>query len=287
MSLRELAAAIWPKVKGSSTTGVKKSTVCTNARSSLIRYTPASSLVLKPTSTFGSVGSGRRRSIESSVPGLSLAAQPAALTMAVSFTESVKPHLTLLHLDYSEGAEFLLASAGNLLPGDLHDGAGKCSYRVMPWDFWLIFLFLSVAIPWRGYTRLKKLLALPSVEIKEKLALYAVTIAFQWILVGVIVWRALVRGLTIQDLGLASQSWVGILATGLFGAILIGGLQWLNLRRIGKMDGETPELLRKLANRLLPVNLLEYLPYSALAITAGVCEEFVYRGFAIAVLSKA
>jgi uncharacterized protein len=207
--------------------------------------------------------------------------------MAVSFTESVKPHLTLLHLDYSEGAEFLLASAGNLLPGDLHDGAGKCSYRVMPWDFWLIFLFLSVAIPWRGYTRLKKLLALPSVEIKEKLALYAVTIAFQWILVGVIVWRALVRGLTIQDLGLASQSWVGILATGLFGAILIGGLQWLNLRRIGKMDGETPELLRKLANRLLPVNLLEYLPYSALAITAGVCEEFVYRGFAIAVLSKA
>jgi uncharacterized protein len=207
--------------------------------------------------------------------------------MAVSFTESVKPHLTLLHLDYSEGAEFLLASAGNLLPGDLHDGAGKCSYRGMPWDFWLIFLFLSVVIPWRGYTRLKKLLALPSVEIKEKLALYAVTIAFQWILVGVIVWRALVRGLTIQDLGLASQSWVGILATGLFGAILIGGLQWLNLRRIGKMDGETPELLRKLANRLLPVNLLEYLPYSALAITAGVCEEFVYRGFAIAVLSKA
>jgi uncharacterized protein len=207
--------------------------------------------------------------------------------MAVSFTESVKPHLTLLHLDYSEGAEFLLASAGNLLPGDLHDGAGKCSYRVMPWDFWLIFLFLSVAIPWRGYTRLKKLLALPSVDSKEKLALYAATIAFQWVLVGVIVWRALIRGLTIQDLGLASHRWIGILAAGLFGAIFIGGLQWLNLRRIGKMEGETPELLRKLANRLLPVNLLEYLPYSALAVTAGVCEEFVYRGFLIAVLSRA
>src|SRR6266403_1264581 len=114
-SLRELAAAIWPKVNGSSTTGVKKSTVCTSARSSLIRYTPASSLVLKPTSTFGSVGSGRRRSIESSVPGLSLAAQPAALTMAVSFTESVKPHLTVLHFDYSERTEFLLADDGNLL----------------------------------------------------------------------------------------------------------------------------------------------------------------------------
>lgn len=157
----------------------------------------------------------------------------------------------------------------------------------MPWDFWLIFLFLSVVIPWRGYQRLKKLLSLPSVDSKEKLALYAVTIAFQWVLLGLVAWRALVRGLTIEELGLGSHAWTGILASGLLGAILIGGLQWLNLRRIGKMEGEAPELLRKLANRLLPVNLWEYLPYSALAITAGVCEEFVYRGFGVAAFSKA
>src|SRR5579863_2517230 len=115
MSLRELAAAMWPKVNGSSTTGVKKSTVWTSARSSLSRYTPASSLVVKPTSTFGSVGSGRRRKIESSVPGLSLAAQPAALTMAVSFTGSVKPHLTVLPFDYSGREEVTLRSIGNFL----------------------------------------------------------------------------------------------------------------------------------------------------------------------------
>jgi hypothetical protein len=142
----------------------------------------------------------------------------------------------------------------------------------MPWDFWLIFLFLSVVIPWRGYTRLKKLLALPSVDTKEKLALYAVTIAFQWVLVGVVAWRSLARRLTIQELGLGSQNWGRIVAAGLFGAIFMGGLQWLNLRRIGKMEGQAPELLRKLANRLLPVNLREYSVYSALAITAGVCE---------------
>jgi membrane protease YdiL (CAAX protease family) len=157
----------------------------------------------------------------------------------------------------------------------------------MPWDFWLIFLFLSVVIPWRGYIPLKKLLALPSVDSKEKLALYAVTIAFQWLLVGVVAWRSFARGLTLQDMGLGQRPWVGIVLASLLGAVCIGGLQWLNLRRIGKMEGETPELLRKLANRLLPVNLLEYLPYSALAITAGVCEEFVYRGFGIAAFSKA
>ena len=157
----------------------------------------------------------------------------------------------------------------------------------MPWDFWLIFLFLCIVIPWRGYTRLKKLLALPSVNTRGKLALYAATIAFQWVLVGLVAWRSLVRGLTLQELGLGPQNWAAVVVGGMVGAIFIGGLQWLNLRRIGSMEGEAPELLRTLANRLLPVNLLEYLPYSALAITAGVCEEFVYRGFAIAAFSKA
>ena len=37
--------------------------------------------------------------------------------MAVSFTESVKPHLTVLHFDYSEGAEFMLVSGGDFFPG--------------------------------------------------------------------------------------------------------------------------------------------------------------------------
>ena len=64
-------------------------------------------------------------------------------------------------------------------------------------------------IPWRGYVRLKKLLALPSVDSKEKLALYAVTIAFQWVLVGVVTWRAIARGLTLQAMGLGVQSWGG------------------------------------------------------------------------------
>src|SRR6202008_2743975 len=62
-------------------------------------------------------GNGRRRRIESSVPGPSLAAQPAALTMAVSFTESVKPHLTVLPFDYSWATEVTLTADGNLLPG--------------------------------------------------------------------------------------------------------------------------------------------------------------------------
>jgi membrane protease YdiL (CAAX protease family) len=37
----------------------------------------------------------------------------------------------------------------------------------------------------------------------------------------------------------------------------------------------------------LPTKPVERLPYCGLAVTAGVCEEFLYRGFAMAVLQRA
>ena len=58
-SLSELAAAMAPKVYGSSTIGVKKSTVCTRASSAVSLYTPASSAVSNPTSTFSSASAAR------------------------------------------------------------------------------------------------------------------------------------------------------------------------------------------------------------------------------------
>jgi membrane protease YdiL (CAAX protease family) len=44
--------------------------------------------------------------------------------------------------------------------------------------------------------------------------------------------------------------------------------------------------MRLLARRILPVNSVELLPYCALAVTAGVCEEFLYRGFAMGALFR-
>src|SRR5260370_40641316 len=68
--------------------GVKKSTVCTNASSGEILYTPASSAVSKPIRTFGSSCLGNCPRIESSAAGLSLDAQPADFTDAVRRTGS-------------------------------------------------------------------------------------------------------------------------------------------------------------------------------------------------------
>ena len=156
----------------------------------------------------------------------------------------------------------------------------------MPWDFWLIFLVLGVLIPWRGRMRLQHLLAMPSVGTKEKLVLYGSTIAFQWILTGVVAWRAFARGLTMAELGLAKPMTQTLLLVSAAGGVLISVYQWFSLRRVSRMSGPVPEFMAKLAERVLPKNATEFLPYCALAITAGVCEEFLYRGFAMAALHR-
>ena len=156
----------------------------------------------------------------------------------------------------------------------------------MPWDFWLIFLFLGIVVPWRGAVRLKKLLALPSVSTEEKLVLYGATMAAQWVITALVAWRALARGLSAVTLGLADYGGVSTLLASLALAAFIGGLHWLNLWRVGRSAGQATQRMRLLARRILPVNSVELLPYCALAVTAGVCEEFVYRGFAMGALSR-
>jgi len=146
--------------------------------------------------------------------------------------------------------------------------------------------FLGVVIPWRGRARLRGLLAKPPLGTVEKLVLYASTIAFQWITLAAVAWRALARGLTPVDLGLEHQRTAEIIVAGLLGAAALGSFQWFNLRRLARMTGPTPERMRKLAERILPTKTVELLPYCALAVTAGVCEEFLYRGFAMAALER-
>lgn len=157
----------------------------------------------------------------------------------------------------------------------------------MPWDFWLIFLALGVILPWRGRARMKKLLATPSVSTMERLVLYASTIAFQWIAVVFVGWRTWAHKYTAAQLGLTIPDQLKIALASVIGSAVIASLQWLNLRRVGRLPIESRGPLQAIAERILPQSSMELLPYLALASTAGLCEEFLYRGFAISALSSA
>jgi membrane protease YdiL (CAAX protease family) len=157
----------------------------------------------------------------------------------------------------------------------------------MPWDFWLIFFVLGVLLPVRGRMRLKKLTAIPQIGTRERLFLYASTIAFQWVAAGVVAWRAWARGLGFEALGLVVHGRGRILMAAIVGAATLGVLQWLNLRRMGRSSGKAREFMRVLAERILPQAPRELFAFLALALTAGLCEEFLYRGFAMAALTRA
>src|SRR2546423_567718 len=157
----------------------------------------------------------------------------------------------------------------------------------MPWDIWLIFFVLAVIVPWRGRARLQQLLAKPRVECAERLSLYASTIVFQWIAVAVAAWRAWAHGFTNAELGLVVGNWLPILSLAIGGTALLAAFQWANLRRVGRSDSPARNRLQALAERILPQAPRETKTFLVLAITAGVCEEFLYRGFALAAFRRA
>jgi membrane protease YdiL (CAAX protease family) len=149
----------------------------------------------------------------------------------------------------------------------------------IPWDFVLILGFLVVIIPWRGAARIKRLLSKPEITAADRLSLYGSTILFQWLLVLLVSWRLLVRGVSPEELGLAARdpwqvAWTSI---GLTALLCIN--QLVGLRRITRLPDGNRGPLFAITEKIVPRTRGETFAFAALACTAGLSEEFLYRGF--------
>jgi membrane protease YdiL (CAAX protease family) len=157
----------------------------------------------------------------------------------------------------------------------------------VPWDFILIFLVLGVIVPWRGVIRVRKLLARAALATTDRLALYASTIAFQWLAVAIVAWRSLARGLCLADLALIlprprHTAIVAALITTAFCAF-----QFLGLRYTARLPSNQRGRVQQIAAKVFPQNTIEQLVFVALVVTVALCEEFRYRGFVFAAMSRA
>jgi membrane protease YdiL (CAAX protease family) len=149
----------------------------------------------------------------------------------------------------------------------------------IPWDFVVILLLLAIAIPWRGVARMKSLLRKPELTTADRLSLYGSTILFQWLIVAVVVWRCVARGVEVQELGITTDdpwrlAWSSIALTGVFCAS-----QLIGLRNITRLPPEQRGPSFAITEKIMPRNSVETLVFAALACTAGISEEFLYRGF--------
>jgi uncharacterized protein len=156
----------------------------------------------------------------------------------------------------------------------------------IPWDFVLILVFLGAIIPWRGAVRMKRLMSKPELTAADRLSLYGSTILFQWLIVGLVALRSALRTVSLEELGISDSdpwriAWTSIVLTG-----LLCLNQVIGLRRITSMPEGKRGSLFAITERIMPRTRTELLVYAALACTAGISEEFLYRGFVFMVFVR-
>jgi membrane protease YdiL (CAAX protease family) len=165
-------------------------------------------------------------------------------------------------------------------------GLSQIRFLTIPWDFWLIFAVLGVLIPWRGAVRVRRLLRMPQVAAMDRLTIYASTIAFQWVLAAVVAWRCYARGLTAADLGLIVHSPAKTALVTTLLLLVFGLLQYAGIRKMAAQNAPEHSHMRQISMRLMPRSMVEALAFVALATTASLCEEFLFRGFVFAVILR-
>src|ERR1019366_6774099 len=102
----------------------------------------------------------------------------------------------------------------------------------------------------------------------------------------IVAWRAFSRGLGLVDLGLTTadpwrSAWIALALTGLLCAN-----QFASLRMMARIPDEQRGSLFRLTEKIMPRTISESVVFTALACTAGLSEEFLYRGFAFAVFKR-
>ena len=112
------------------------------------------------------------------------------------------------------------------------------------------------------------------------LANYGVTIAWEWVLAGIALWGTRLRKVPLREL--LGERRRG--ARGFFADVGAAAIFWIAammvlatiglLLRLMHMEGAQKEIAQ-----LAPQNAAEVVLWIALSISAGVCEEFVFRGY--------
>lgn len=126
---------------------------------------------------------------------------------------------------------------------------------------------------------MRLLLAKPQLNSADRLKLYGSTIVLQWLIVAVIALLCARRSVDPNELGLsiANPARIVWLAVGLTSVLCVN--QVFGLRKITQLPEGRRGSLFAISEKIMPRTGRETLLYSALACTAGLSEEFIYRGF--------
>lgn len=152
----------------------------------------------------------------------------------------------------------------------------------------LLLVLLALGLPLRAWLAMRRLRSASDEEaarLRPRLWLRAITT--QWLLTAAVILQWVV-----QRRSFGSLSLVPVLGWGAGGVLLGVVVMAFMLHAQRRGLASTPEVVERLSARLAPVKRLmpssraEWPGFVALAITAGVCEELLFRGFLLWLFSQ-
>ena len=149
----------------------------------------------------------------------------------------------------------------------------------MPWDFALILIFFAVAVPLLGRRRIRQLTSMPETTKRDRLRVYASTVAFQWFAAAVVLWRTTAHRIPLERLGIGLPRPALTAVVSIALAALVLANQLFSLRRLSTHPAEVKGALPQLAMKIFPQDSAERLAFFAVVVTVAVCEELIFRGF--------
>lgn len=171
------------------------------------------------------------------------------------------------------------------------DPANLMAWRglLSSWDAWVLTFTLAVIVPTLGYRRFRQFLARGDqvVPLRRKLTFYGRVVCLQWSLVAAMVLILRRHGLSAGDagerLGDAPLTFIVTLALLLVLAVVSGIILW-------RLRCAQPAALLAAVGRLrrmMPASGVEMAAFALVCLTAGVCEELLYRGWLVNILRVA
>ena len=158
----------------------------------------------------------------------------------------------------------------------------------MPTPIDIAFLVVIVAgLAARAWYGMRRLRALgPEAAAAMRPRMWARAILSQWALVASLSAWWLVRHRSFADLGLVPHVGWGFGGV-VLGIVLMGALSLAQARQIATNADLRERARRQLegVKTLMPASSAEWPGFASLAITAGICEEFLFRGFVTWMLS--
>lgn len=153
-------------------------------------------------------------------------------------------------------------------------------YEITPADV-LLLVLLALGLPLRSWHAMRRLRAAGDDEAARlRPFFWRRAILTQWLLAAGVVLQWIVQRRPFATLSLVpAMSWGA-------GGVLLGlGLMALVLQPQRRSLGAAPEVVARLRDRLAPLHRLlpatraEWRGFVPLALTAGICEELLFRGF--------